>query len=297
MRAGLLGAGLLMLSACRGGAPTDIGIHALLRVPGAQFYPGAMPSAQDGGPGIKVLLVDRTVVTAGSEDRSVHGSCDATATAAALGLDGDSGYWVVTTGPAAAFEDGFPTFGVDLGFSSLLTAGMATFRAQAVDANGHFGPPSLQPLQVTSGDVLPAGQLVVSLRWDTESDMDLHVVDPNGVEIWAHNINSYSYPSGTVPGPDDWKDGGILDFDSNANCQIDGRRQENVIWAGTPPSGHYVVRVDAASLCGQSEANWSVDVRRAGTLQGHAQGTAVEASTRGAPAPGAGQTALQFDWP
>ena len=42
----------------------------------------------------------------------------------------------------------------------------------------------------------------MSLAWDSEADLDLHVVDPAGVEIWARNINSYQSPSvGTPPDP------------------------------------------------------------------------------------------------
>ena len=77
-----------------------------------------------------------------------------------------------------------------------------------------------------------------------------------------------------------------LDFDSNANCVIDGRRQENVIFpTGSPPPGVYTVRVDASSLCGQAGRAVAVSAtgrrRRNGTLLGYAQWQATDADTRG----------------
>jgi hypothetical protein len=286
---------LLLLCACEA-APTDPGTGSLMRVSGAQFYPGVMPAAQDGPP-VKTADISRTQVEAGSIDRTVSGSLDPAATAAAVGLAGDSGYWIITAGPMNVQEPGYPTFKGSLGFSSLLPAGDYQLIVRAVDRAGRFGPPHSITLQA-SGPVLPDGMLVVTLRWDTESDLDLHVVDPSGAIIWAGDINSYMMPPpGTVPDPNAWKAGGILDFDSNAQCAIDGRLREDVIWTMPPPSGHYLVRVDAFSMCGQLFAHWSVDVRLAGELVAHASGSMFDADTRGMHGRDAGLDALAFDVP
>ena len=69
------------------------------------------------------------------------------------------------------------------------------------------------------------------------------------------------------------------------------------MWPEAPPSGAYVVRVDAASLCGQAIARWTVEATLDGHSMGRAQGTAVEASTRAAHDRGAGVTALAFSVP
>ena len=88
---------------------------------------------------------------------------------------------------------------------------------------------------------------------------------------------------------------GSLDFDSNAGCVIDGRRQENIVYTQPPPPGDYTVRVDASSLCGQVDAQWRVTARTAdGTLQGFAQWEATDADTRGSHGAGAGRLAFTF---
>jgi hypothetical protein len=181
-------------------------------------------------------------------------------------------------------------------FSPELPLGDFTLVAYAVDAMGRTGGAETLPLQAVPAPA-PMGQLVVALRWDTESDLDLHVVDAHGVEIWARNINSYQPPPGGAPDPNAWMQGGILDRDSNANCVIDGARAEDVIWTQTPPSGHYLVRVDTFSLCGESAARWTVEVTLRGAVLARAHGQSGDADTRGPHDRGAGLRALEFDVP
>jgi len=168
---------------------------------------------------------------------------------------------------------------------------------RAVDASGHFGEPNVQTIAITPAP-MPKGRLVVSLFWDTESDLDLHVVDPDGVEVFNRNINSWQPPPPGKPvDPTAYQDGGTLDFDSNAACVIDGRRLEDVVWAGAPPSGHYLVRVDTMSLCGEVEANWTVEVRLDDAVIARAHGKSLEVDTTYSHDRGAGVLAVEFDVP
>jgi len=69
------------------------------------------------------------------------------------------------------------------------------------------------------------GDVQITLTWDNEADLDLHVIDPLGEEIYYANPTSTS--------------GGELDVDDT-----DGFGPENVYWAqGTAPSGVYEVYV------------------------------------------------------
>jgi uncharacterized protein YfaP (DUF2135 family) len=98
--------------------------------------------------------------------------------------------------------------------------------------------------QVGSGDVQ------VSVSWDVNSDVDLHLVEPgaSGEEIYYGNVTSAT--------------GGVLNLDSNANCVIDGVRNENISYpTTTPPAGQYTVRVDYYKECGQTQTNYVVTVQ------------------------------------
>jgi len=167
----------------------------------------------------------------------------------------------------------------------------------AVDAAGRFG--ARKTLALVVRDVTPHGLLIVTLRWDTEADLDLHVVQPNKIEIWARNINAYvpPAPGEPPPDPDQISGGGILDFDSNASCQIDGRRQEDVTWKAMPPSGHYLVRVDGFSMCAAPWAHWTVEVTYQEQLIASARGESTEIDTRLPHGAGAGVLAAEFDIP
>ena len=139
---------------------------------------------------------------------------------------------------------------------------------------------------------------MVSLRWDTEADLDLHLVIPGGSEIWANKINSFDPPPpGSGGDSNAYQAGGILDFDSNSNCNIDGRRLENIYWTQTPPSGHYIARVDTFSLCAAAQADWVLDVTLDGKSLGHAAGTGRDSDAALPHGAMAGVTAFTFDVP
>jgi hypothetical protein len=112
----------------------------------------------------------------------------------------------------------------------------------AADAEGNVGPVAdmaFEALFVGTGDVQ------VTVAWNTDSDVDLHVVDPAGEEIYWANRQSAS--------------GGQLDLDSNAACAGDNVRNENITWAeGTAPEGLYTVRVDYWSSCDASQTDYTV---------------------------------------
>lgn len=115
----------------------------------------------------------------------------------------------------------------------------------AAVSGGTVGPYNTTPvalLDVGTGDVQ------VSVSWDAPSDVDLHVVDPSGEEIYYGNSSSAS--------------GGALDLDANAACNIDSPpvNQENITWE-TAPAGDYIVRLDYWDSCGVPETNYIVVVR------------------------------------
>lgn len=276
MRRALVYVALAALAGCDG-VQADDGLSAEMIVSGAQLTAGAMPAA-NGGPAVIVLDLQSNAAHAGEIEDPLSGTLGPTATAAAIGLTGDIGYWTVPAGLPSVTAPADPTFAVSLSFAQALAPGSYTLAAQAIDEQGRFGPPSTATLSVT-GVPLPAGALVFTLRWDTESDLDLHVVDPAGDEIYWGDIS----PPGS---------GAILDFDSNANCVVDGRREENVIWKDRPPSGTYLARVDTHALCAATYAYWSVEARLDGVVVGSAVGESLASDTLGLHDRGAGVLAL-----
>jgi hypothetical protein len=116
-----------------------------------------------------------------------------------------------------------------------------------VDASGKQGPVAAQSVEAVP---VGTGQVQVSVSWDVDSDVDLHIVEPTGEEIYYGNLTSDA--------------GGTLDLDSNANCSIDGKRNENIVWKDTAPPGVYTVRVDLYTACGVEPTNFVVTVQVAG---------------------------------
>ncbi|HZL19269.1 MAG TPA: hypothetical protein VFG23_16155 [Polyangia bacterium] len=311
-------AGLLLIAATAGacgGASPESGVGAYLQLANAQFVPGSLSpdtggQAADGGsqgPPIRGVNLSVTNVYPGIQNVPLSGDVQA-GTSVLVGLADDAGYWIV----AAQFLDvqtpNNYLFQTKMSFSPTTPLGTETLIIRGVDANGRIGPAQQIALMVAAPT--PTGALVITLEWDTESDMDLHAVVPNTndstMPIEIYYKNRVGLPP-SVPGAppltgDDLTAAvaaaGTLDFDSNAGCVIDGRRQENIVYTQPPPSGEYTVRVDAASLCGQADAQWQVTATTAdGTQQGFAQWEAVDADTRGAHGLGAGRLAFQFSIP
>jgi hypothetical protein len=255
-----------------------------------------MPEGSADGPPVAQLVLISNNIWPGLSGDPITGALGDTATAAAIGLQGDTGYWIVAAGVPDVATPNAPSFSAAASFSSGLVVGRYALVARAVDADGHFGPPSTQPLVAELSPTNPpaTGDLVVTLTWDTESNLNLHVVDPDGIEIFWNEQSSeppFSFAQS------DGGSYGYIDYDSNANCVIDGLRREDAIWPHSPPSGRYTVRVDASSLCGQPIANWTVSATLEGKEIGRAAGVALDTQTIGSHGAGAGVLALQLSVP
>ncbi len=104
--------------------------------------------------------------------------------------------------------------------------------------NGSIGEASIIPVSLIQAGT---GRLQINCSWDTETDVDLHVVEPNGTEIFFAQTNS--------------SNGGSLDLDSNAGCGIDGVNNENITYSNDAiiENGEYIVRIDYWSNCDVTE--------------------------------------------
>lgn len=242
------------------------------------------------------MKVVSTRFTPGSVGKPLGGALGAGSTAALISLAGDRGYWIVPAGAAAVDTPGLPSYSASLAFARGLALGPYDLEVRAVDADGRVGPARVQPL--VASDTVTAARMTITLSWDTEADLDLHVVDPSGVEVFARNVNAVEPPPpGQAPDPAAYAKGAYLDFDSNARCVIDGLRRERVVWPVAPARGRYVVRVDAASMCSEVAARWKVSAEIEGRVLGQSEGIATATDVRFAHDRGAGVLALEVDVP
>lgn len=273
------------------GVQADQGTDAYMQVPGAQFVRGSIPAGSASGPAVEDISLLNANIWAGLTDFGIGGAIATTGTAAAIGLRGDKGYWIVLAGTPNVAAPNYPTIGATAEFSTGIVPGQYTLSMSAVDANGNFGLPRTQVLVAEPSPTNPplAGELVVTLTWDNDANLDLHVVQPDGFEVYWNDQSSETETDGGSYG--------YVDFDSNANCVIDGLDREDAIWKYAPPPGQYTVRVDAGSLCGEPIANWHVQAILHGKPIAQGNGVAVDATTRGPHGTGAGVLAFQFTVP
>jgi len=278
------------------GVQADTGTDAYMQISNGQFVRGPMPAGSASGPTVAKIILQNANIWPGLENDSIAGALSPMATAAAIGLRGDVGYWVVTAGVPNVTTPTYPSFGTAAAFSLGIIPGTYTLVVQGMDHDGTFGLPGTQVLYEEPSPLNPpaTGALVVTLTWDTNANLSLHVVDPGGTEIfWGDQSTQPPFSFDQVDGGSY----GYIDYDSNANCVIDGLRREDAIWKSAPPTGQYIVRVDAPSLCGQPEANWTVKVVLDGKQIGQAGGVALDADTMGSHGLGSGVLALQFTVP
>jgi hypothetical protein len=103
------------------------------------------------------------------------------------------------------------------------------------------------------GPELGTGDVQATLRWDTGDDMDLHVIDPDGDEIYFGNRTSPS--------------GGTLDVDDIPSCIEEGPHVENVFWPPDgAPNGGYEVFVQNYTDCDDSPTTATLEVRVRGDV-------------------------------
>jgi hypothetical protein len=107
-----------------------------------------------------------------------------------------------------------------------------------------FGPYVSRTLSVTR---VGSGDVQVSVAWSSAADVDLHVIDPAGEEIFWGSRESAS--------------GGELDLDSNAACGSDQPRNENTVWPRNgAPTGTFIVRLDYWDPCDAAQTDYVVTI-------------------------------------
>jgi hypothetical protein len=246
------------------------------RVRDAQFMAGALPgsapsaggaSAGAGG-GLRItsaLNMTTRVVYQDEAGFSLNSTVSTDTFAIGLAVpDLGSGYWVLPPGPPDP-ATGDLTWTATCDFGPAIPTGLHDLEAVAIGENGQAGtqvgtslcvdgrvPDNLRACDPTK----KPPQAVISLNWDTNVDLDLEVLTPAG------NVVDPKHPT-TVPPSDAGivpVDAGQFDRDSNAGCQIDGIRYENLVWNASRPSGRYGIYVNLFDSCKQPSVRFEVSV-------------------------------------
>lgn len=103
-----------------------------------------------------------------------------------------------------------------------------------IDEDGNVSEYISTPVEIL---VVGTGTLQVSLSFDNDKDVDLHLIEPNGYHIFYGDRSS--------------DNGGVLDLDSNPSCSIDGINNENITYGEDSyvEPGLYTVYVDMWENC------------------------------------------------
>jgi uncharacterized protein YfaP (DUF2135 family) len=233
------------ISSVSNGANT---IQAVL-VEGEAPVASSGPSASVSGVGV--------MINGGSSQQTVI--ADGAFTRIVVAVDGFENYYELTV-PSGTNQD------ILIGGSADAYARQLVIRYAVGDGGsvGAYSSQLMRFLRVGSGDIQ------ISVAWSDSSDVDLHVIDPSGEEIYFGHRTAAS--------------GGTLDLDGNASCSRnslpDGSTafvsNENVVWPlNRALAGNYRVILDYWSACGNPSTDYVVTVQRKGVAPEIFTGTFV----------------------
>jgi hypothetical protein len=273
---------------CDDGETSDTALNEPLQVSGGQFIAGNLPglppapvpeagsddggAPNSGGPetaSAGPIVVDTAVpilgVPAGASGIPLagHVSLDAVSVAMRM-VDAGTGFWVVPVGSPDTLEPGTDGFSFPTSFNPADPAGVHAVRFVAINSSGAAGYQADARICLLSSipdnahacnPTKPLPAVVISLRWDTNFDVDLHVRLPDGSEI------SPKSPAGNYDGGPFPPDGLVrIDRDSLASCVPDGYRQEDVVFQDPPPPGKYLIYADPFAACGQAATRYTLTI-------------------------------------
>jgi hypothetical protein len=280
---------LLAVSACSDGQEALTGFNEPLRVRGAEFIKGALPGSppvekpgmfEDGDPArvFNFNIPTSLIVAQGQGGKKVPVFVSTNSASVGYALKGlGTGWWVIPTGDLdTSINPPALTVPAVADFSQDIPVGPKTLVAVALDANGRAGAQLNQFLCVASNgpagaSECPGGAPVpvaaITLTWDTQVDLDLQVLTPDGKLVSAKHPNVDDIPKNGSFDPNKPH----IDRDSNPNCIIDGARRESLIWPTNPdnpakseaPAGLYLVYVNLFSACNQQAVRFHVQITQA----------------------------------
>jgi hypothetical protein len=245
------------------GQPALSGAGEPIQVVNGQFIAGDLPAGA-AGPAITATQFNNQLVIPGVAGKSISGRASDTASAVGVRFaDLGSGYWVVPVAEPDSMFPGEVAFRFSANFDANDAPGFHSLRFVAIDASGRAGAPSSAPVCIANRipdnlhscepNIAPPNA-VISLQWDTNFDVDLHVLTPSGADISPKSPLGAPLEAGVAPAPNAPR----IDRDSLGGCVPDGLRQEDLVFQDPPPPGSYQIRADPFAACGQSAVRFKL---------------------------------------
>jgi len=251
-----------LLAAC-GGTEDPLAIDEAIVVHQADFKRGELPGAAPGTAGLEPRVTSYTlgfgVLRPGSVNAQVSGRASQAAYSVGLRFrDQGSGFWVRSVGAEDPLIPGELQWQLSLDAAVDIAPGLHELEVVAFDVDGKAGAKSSLPVCVASElpDNLnvcnPTAQpplVVASLSWNTDSDLDLSVVAPDGTTYGRSKRSLLQAGKALVR----------LDGDGVSGCLADGRRLENIVF-NEPPAGTWRLYANIFDACGKTGANFTLTI-------------------------------------
>jgi hypothetical protein len=246
-----------------------------IQVQNGTIVNGALP-AESGSSINATITANNRALEGGSSPISIMSG--STITDLLIGIKGVSNYFLV---PVSSLEYADGHYTAVILFGSDMPTNEFTIITELINqATNEVG--GRTEIEVSTLEQSSASKLQISLSWDLLNDIDLHVQEPDGNEIYWSNSGyiNYDWEKINIDFPngsdnltdeqlakyilDDEYTTGVLDLDSDAGCDIDSVNNENIIYIfpSDIKTGEYIVRADFFSDCvGAGTTNYIVTAR------------------------------------
>ncbi len=271
-----------LVAASCGGVSSPTALTEPLRIQNGAFKRGALPGsppvaegAPEAPPSVTLVESLNGIAYPGQSGKSIGGRTSTDAVSVAVRFfDLGTGYWVFPVDAPDPQANGELTWQGLADIGRDIAPGLHPIGVVAIDAQGHAGSQKNVPLCVSSAipdglnacdPTLPPPADVVSLGWDTDVDLDLVVVTPDGKTVDPKHITTAGTGDGgtidraQLASPST----GVLDRDSNVGCAIDGYRRESLVFKEAPKAGRYQVYARLFDACGNAPVHFTVTLSRA----------------------------------
>ena len=206
-------------------------------IEGATFKPGTIQGGEKDA--INQINVNNFVINGGKAIMTITSTAELQSIL--IGLKGHDGFYEFKTTNESQTRDLLYSYEVVLDLSQKLD--LEVFELQIV---GYITDGTRTVVYYREFQLIPAGtgELQISLSWDKEDDVDLHLVKKDSNRIYYGSKHLYNSEGIEVA---------ELDIDSNPGCQLDGIKNENIYFHQLE-DGEYAIYVDLYSKCTNAEA-------------------------------------------